>query len=155
MTDKTPAIRVLAQNRKARHEYEILEELECGVELTGTEVKSLRDGGGSIAESYAMVKRGELWLVGSHVPEYRQGNVFNHVTDRDRRLLAHRREIDQWYKRVKEKGMTMVPLSLYFKGPRVKLLLGLCRGKKLHDKRATLKERDDRRDIERALSRRR
>ncbi|MCK6446206.1 MAG: SsrA-binding protein SmpB [Planctomycetes bacterium] len=155
MTEKTPAIRVLAQNRKARHEYEILAELECGVELTGTEVKSLRDGGGSIAESYAMVKRDELWLVGSHVPEYRQGNIFNHVPDRDRRLLAHRREIDQWYKRVKEKGVTMVPLSLYFKGPRVKLLLGLCRGKKLHDKRATLKERDDRRDIERALSRRR
>lgn len=155
MADEKPSIRVLAQNRKARHEYEVLAELECGVELTGTEVKSLRQGGGSIAESYAMVRRGELWLVGAHIPEYKQGNVFNHAPDRDRRLLAHRREIAQWYKRVREKGVTMVPLSLYFKGPRVKLLLGLARGKKLHDKRATLKERDDRRDIERAFSRRR
>jgi SsrA-binding protein len=155
VSDKEPTIRVLAQNRKARHEYEILEELECGVELTGTEVKSLRNGGGSIAESYAMVRKDELWLIGAHIPEYKQGNIFNHEPDRDRRLLAHRAEIAQWYKRVKERGMTIVPLSLYFKGARIKLGIGLAKGKKLYDKRATMKERDDRRDIERALNRRR
>lgn len=155
MSDKEPTIRVLAQNRKARHEYEILEELECGVELTGTEVKSLRNGGGSIAESYAMVRKDELWLIGAHIPEYKQGNLFNHEPDRDRRLLAHRGEIEQWYKRVKERGMTIVPLTLYFKGARIKLGIGLAKGKKQYDKRATMKERDDRRDIERALNRRR
>ncbi|MBI5431982.1 MAG: SsrA-binding protein SmpB [Planctomycetes bacterium] len=155
MAEKDPSPRVLAQNRKARHEYEILAELECGLELTGTEVKSLRQGGASIAEAYAMVRKDELWLVGSHIPEYKQGNIFNHAPGRERRMLAHRKEIEQWYKRVKEKGVTMVPLTLYFKGPRVKLLIGLARGKKLHDKRASMKERDDRRDMDRALSRRR
>jgi SsrA-binding protein len=155
VSEKTPAIRNLAQNRKARHEFEILEELECGLVLRGTEVKSLRSGGGSIAESYAMVKRGELWLIGAHIPEYKQGNVHNHEPARDRKLLAHSREVAAWYKRVKERGMTIVPLAMYFKGARVKVLLGLARGKKLHDKRAVLKERTDRREMERALSRRR
>ena len=155
MSDTEPVIRVLAQNRKARHEFEILEELECGIELTGTEVKSLRAGGASIAESFAMVKRGELWLMGAHIPEYKQGNAFNHVPTRDRKLLLHAREIADWHKRVKERGMTIVPLALYFKGARVKLSIALARGKKQYDKRAVMKERDDRRDMERALSRRR
>ena len=148
-------IRSIAQNRRARHEFEVLEELECGVALTGTEVKSLRQGHCSLAESYARFLDGELYLLGMHIPEYRQGNVHNHPPTRDRKLLAHRRELARWHKRVTERGVTIVPLALYFKGPRVKVLLGLARGKKLYDKRQTERERSDRREVERALRRRR
>lgn len=155
MSEKPVEVRKIAENRKARFEYEILEELECGVVLTGTEVKSLRVGGGSIQEAYAMVRGTGLWLVKSHIPEYKQGNVHNHEPGRERKLLASKREIARWHEAAKEKGITMVPLLLYFRGSRVKLNLGLCRGKKVYDKRAATKEREDKREMDRAMSRRR
>ena len=149
-----PTIRELARNRKARHEYDIEDELECGIALTGTEVKSLRQGQCSIAEAYAFYRKGELYLMNATIPEYRQGNVHNHPPTRERKLLAHRRELEAWEKRVKERGVTIVPLALYFKDSRVKLRLGLGRGKKQHDKREANRERTDRREIERAMSHR-
>lgn len=147
------APRVIAVNRKARFEYHILEELECGIVLTGTEVKSLRQGGPSIDEGYALVKNGELWLLNANIPEYAQGNVHNHAPKRDRKLLAKQLEIDKWFAQVREQGMTIVPLSLYFRGSRVKVLLALCKGKKLYDKRQDKKDKDDKRAIERAMRR--
>jgi SsrA-binding protein len=150
-----PAIRPLAQNRKARFEYEILDELELGISLKGTEVKSLRDGSCSIAEAYAYFRKGELFLMNATIPEYKAGNVHNHAPTRERKLLAHKRELAAWDKRVKERGVTIVPLTLYFKGSRVKVKLGLAKGKKQYDKRETQKERTDKRDIARAMMRRR
>jgi SsrA-binding protein len=155
MTGAEETLRPIAQNRKARHEFELLEELECGIELLGTEVKSLRAGQGSIAEAYAHFRRGELFLVGCHIPEYAQGNVHNHEPTRERKLLAHKRELANWDRKVREKGVTLVPLSLYFKGSRVKVRIALARGKKLYDKRETKRERDDKRAMERAMMRRR
>jgi SsrA-binding protein len=146
--------RMIATNRRARFEFHILEEVECGIALTGTEVKSLRNGGCSIAEAYVMVRHGEMVLVGAHIAEYAQGNVHNHEPTRERKLLLHRREIERWHARVKERGMTIVPLSLYFKGSRAKLAIALCKGKKMYDKRQDKREKDDRRDIERAMRRR-
>jgi SsrA-binding protein len=147
--------RVLAENRRARHDYEFLDTLECGIALAGTEVKSLRQGKASIAEAFAMVKRGELWLVGAHIPEYAFGNIHNHPPVRDRRLLVHRRELANWESKVREKGVTIVPLSIYFKGSLVKVSIALARGRKLHDKREREREKSDKREIERALSARR
>ncbi len=156
MARDTDTLRSIAQNRKARHRYEVLDELECGIVLVGSEVKSLRSGrGASIAEAFARIKHSELWLVGMHVPEYAQANRQNHEPVHDRKLLAHAREIDRWEKRMQEKGLTIVPLEIYFKGPRIKVRLGLCRGKKQFDKRETQKKRDAQRDIDRALTRRR
>jgi SsrA-binding protein len=155
VTEKPAEVRPIAQNRRARFEYEILEELECGIVLTGTEVKSLRAGQGSIAEAYAMVRGSGLYLVQSHIQEYKQGNVHNHEPTRERKLLASKREIADWHAKVKVKGVTIVPLALYFKGARVKVLLGLCKGKKMHDKRATTREREDKREMDRAMGRRR
>ncbi len=149
------ALRSIATNRKARHQYHVLEELECGIELRGTEVKSLRSGRASIAEAYGVLKGGEFWLVGATIPEYSHGNLNNHVPTRERRLLAHARELTGWAKQVREKGITSVPLELYFKGHLVKVRMALVRGKKLGDKRQDQKERDARREIDRALSRRR
>ena len=155
-TQPTPSDhRTIAQNRRARHEYLILEELECGVSLVGTEVKSLRDGRCSLTEAYARMHKDELWLIGAHIDEYAMGNIHNHDPRRDRKLLAHRRELHQWDKRVREKGMTIVPLEIYFKGAQVKVLVGLARGKKLYDKRQTAKDRTDKRDMQRAIMRRR
>lgn len=148
-------LRSIAKNRRATHEYEILEELECGIELQGTEVKSLRDGQCSLAEAYAVFKRGELWLLGAHIPVYAMGNVHNHDPVRARKLLAHKRELRGWDKRVREKGVTIVPLAIYFKGSLVKVSLGLGRGKKMHDKRQATREKDDKRAMDRAMSRRR
>ncbi len=155
MTDQGDKRRVLAENRRARHDYEFLDTLECGIALVGTEVKSLRQGKASIAEAFAMVKRGELWLVGAHIPEYAFGNIHNHPPVRDRRLLVHRRELANWESKVREKGVTIVPLSIYFKGSLVKVSLALARGRKLHDKREREREKSDKREIERALSARR
>lgn len=149
------AVRTLATNRKARYEYEIIEELECGLELRGTEVKSLRQGRASIEAAFGLVRRGELLLVGAHIPEYAHGNIHNHVPDRDRRLLAHAREIARLERGARERGTSIVPLELYFKGSRVKLRVALARGKKQYDKREAKKKHDARRDIDRALSRRR
>jgi SsrA-binding protein len=147
--------RTVAQNRKARHLYTVLDELEAGMVLQGTEVKSLREGQCSLQEAWVRIKDGELWLVGCHIPEYAHGNRMNHEPTRERKLLAHRREIEKWSKQVREKGTTVVPLEVYFAGQRAKLLVGLVRGKKLHDKRQGQRERDDRREMEREARRRR
>jgi len=155
MPSDRDTIRPLAQNRRARHAYHVLEELECGLVLTGTEVKSLRSGRCSIQEAWARIKRGELWLVGMHIPEYSHGTAANHEPVHDRKLLAHGREIAKLDKRLREKGLTLVPLSVYFKGPLVKVKIALCKGKKHYDKRETQKKRDAQRDIDRAMSRRR
>ncbi len=151
----TDGRRPIATHRRARHEYEVLDELECGIELRGTEVKSLRAGRCSLPEGYGAFRRNELWLLGVTIPEYTHGNVHNHEPTRARKLLAHRRELDQWEKRVRERGMSIVPLQIYFQGSLVKVTMALVRGKKHYDKRQTQRERDDKRDMERALSRRR
>ena len=148
-------VRVIAQNRRARHTYELLEELECGLVLTGTEVKSLRAGRASIAEAFGRIQDGELWLFGATIPEYAQGNIHNHPPARPRKCLAHRRDLVSWEKRVREKGITIVPLALYFKGHLVKVEMALARGKKLFDKRQDQRKKDARREIERAAGRRR
>ena len=145
--------RSIATNRRARFEFHVLEELEVGIALTGTEVKSLRRGQASIAEAYAMVRNGQMYLLGAHIPEYAQGNVHNHEPTRERKLLLHKKEIQRWHARVKEKGVTIVPLSLYFKGSRAKLEIALCKGKKLYDKREDKRSKEDRREMDRAMSR--
>jgi SsrA-binding protein len=155
MGEPARTVRNIASNRRVRHDYHVLEELECGIVLTGTEVKSLRQGRASLAEAFALIRAGELFLVGAHIPEYAHGNIQNHVPVHDRKLLAHKREVERLYKRVREKGLTLVPLELYFNGARVKVKIALVRGKRQHDKRAVTKERDARREIDRAMSRRR
>jgi SsrA-binding protein len=145
--------RLVAQNRRARHEYEVIEELECGIALVGSEVKSLRTGKLSLEEAYGRVKEGEVWLMGCDIPEYKQANRFNHDPRRPRKLLMHRREIRKFANRAYEQGLTLVPLKLYFKEGRAKILLGLCRGRKLHDKREKIKKADVQRDISRAMRR--
>ena len=140
---KTPPKRIVAENRKARFNYEILDTFEAGMVLTGTEVKSLREGKANIAESYASDEGGELWLINSYLPEYLQANRFNHETRRRRKLLMSKREIARLSTSIQRDGMTLVPLKIYFNDRgRAKLELGLARGKKLHDKRETSKERD-------------
>jgi SsrA-binding protein len=146
---------MISTNRRVRFEFHVLEELECGISLTGTEVKSLRTGQGSIAEAFAMVRSGEMWLHGAHIPEYAQGNVHNHEPTRARKLLLHKKEIASWHGKVKVKGMTIVPVSMYFLGSRVKVKIALCKGKKMYDKREDKRKKDDQRDMDRAMSRRR
>ena len=148
-------IKSVAENRRARHDYHLLERYEAGLQLTGTEVKSLRSGRVSLAQSYADVRDGEIWLVGARIDEYAQGNVANHDPDRDRKLLLHRREIDSLIGAVNQKGLTLVPTRLYFKNGRAKLEVALARGKEQRDKRRDIAKRDAQRDIERALRRRR
>jgi SsrA-binding protein len=145
---------VIAQNRSARHEYEVLETLECGIMLVGSEVKSLRTGRLSLDEAYGRMKGGEVWLMGCDIPEYVQANRFNHEPRRPRKLLLHRREINKFASRAYEKGLTLVPLKMYFKDGKAKVLLGLCRGRQLHDKREKMKKADVKRDIDRAMRRR-
>ena len=145
---------MIAQNRRARHEYEVLDTLECGIMLVGSEVKSLRKGQLSLEEAYGRVKEGEVFLVNCDIPEYVQANQFNHNPRRMRKLLLHRREIKKFAGRAYEKGLTLVPLKMYFKEGRAKVLLGICRGRQTHDKRNVLKERAMSRDIERAMRRR-
>lgn len=142
--------RVVANNRRARHEYEILETFEAGLVLRGTEVKSLRDGQVNFKDSYATVRNGEAWLRGCHISPYSHGTDANHQPERDRKLLLHKREITRIVGKTAEKGLTVVPLKIYFKGGRIKIEVGLARGKKLHDKRATLRERETRREMEKA-----
>jgi SsrA-binding protein len=142
---------VVAENRKARHEYEIIDTLECGIVLVGSEVKSLRAGRMSLDEAYGRVDRGEVWLVGCDIPEYDKANQLNHVPKRRRKLLLHRREIHRFAGQAFDKGLTLVPLKMYFKNGRVKLLMGVGRGRKAHDKREKLKAASARRDIEIAL----
>jgi SsrA-binding protein len=142
------ADRSIATNRRARHEYEILETVEAGLVLRGTEVKSLRDGLVNFKDSYASVRNGEGWLLGCHINPYSHGTDANHDPERDRKLLLHKREIARLNGKISEKGLTLVPLRLYFKAGRAKVELGLARGKKLHDKRATLREREARREMD-------
>ena len=149
-TDKQ-ATKNIAQNREARHEYFVLETLETGIELVGTEVKSLRAGTVNLKDSWVDIDGGELIVKGMHISPYAQGNIFNADPVRPRRLLAHKSEIRRLAQQIKLQGYTLVPLSLYFKGGRVKLELGLCKGKKLYDKRAAAAARDAKRTIERAL----
>ena len=147
--DKT---KIVAENRRAKFEYHIDEVFEAGIALTGTEVKSLRFGEGSIAESYAEVKDGQVWLVNSNIPEFSHGNRFNHVPKRPRKLLLHEREISKLFGAVERKGMTLVPLSVYFNSRgRAKVELALAKGKQSHDKRQTMKDRDWQRDKARLM----
>ena len=139
--------RVVSENRKARFDYDVLESLECGLALVGSEVKSLRSGTVSLAESYARVRKGEVFLLNCDIPEYFDANRFNHKRKRDRKLLLHKREIERFAKRAMEKGLTLVPLRLYFRGGHAKLLLGLCRGKQNFDKRQDIKKRDAERGL--------
>lgn len=149
-----PNERVVAQNRKARHNFEVLDTLECGIALVGSEVKSLRQGRVSLDEAYARMDGGEVWLVGLDVPEYSFANVQNHNPRRRRKLLLHRREIRKFAAQAYEKSLTLVPLKIYFKRGRAKVLLGICRGKKQYDKREALKKRTTQREIDRAMARR-
>ena len=139
---------VLAENRRARHDYAVLETIECGIVLSGTEVKSVRGGGVSLAGSYAAVLGGELWLVGADISAYAFGNRFNHEPKRNRKLLVHAKEVAELKMKSEAKGLTLVPLKLFVRRGRVKLDLGVCRGKALHDKRAALREKAVRRDME-------
>lgn len=144
--------KTVAENRRARFDYHIEDTFEAGIQLTGTEVKSLRFGEGSIAESYAEIRNGECWLVNSNVPEFSHGNRFNHEPKRPRKLLLHRREVDRLQGAVERKGMTLVPLSIYFNSRgRAKVELALARGKNTADKRQTIKERDWKRDQARIM----
>ena len=148
---KASGVKLVAQNKKAYHEYYILEKFEAGVELFGTEVKSIRQGNVNLKESFCMVKDGELFARGMHISPYEKGNIFNRDPIRPKRLLMHKREINRLYDRIKQDGLTLLPLKVYFKDSRVKLELGLARGKKLHDKRDAASEKTSNRDIERKL----
>lgn len=143
----------LVSNRKAYHDYEILETFEAGVVLQGTEIKSLRANGGSLQEAYVRILKGELWLIGSHIAPYKFGNVHNHEERRDRKLLVHKRELLKLEIQTREKGMTLVPLSLYLKEGRVKCKFGIAKGKKKHDKRAAIIEKEKKREMDRATKR--
>ena len=141
----------IAVNRRARFDYDIVDEVEAGLVLTGTEVKSLRDGKASLSEAFATVRRGEAWLVQAHIPEYAFGNRANHDPTRQRKLLLHRDQIQELERFTQEQGRTLVPMRLYWKDGRAKVLLGLARGKAQHDKRAAIAERDADRQMQRAL----
>lgn len=150
--DKGP--RSISENRKARHRFDVLETLECGIMLAGSEVKSLREGKLSLDESYGRVRDGELWLIGADIPEYKQASHWNHDPRRPRKLLIHKRELRKFAGQAHEKGLTLVPLKMYFNDRGVaKLLMGLCRGRKLYDKREVKKKADMKRDLDRAMKR--
>jgi SsrA-binding protein len=149
------ADKLIADNRKARHDYQLLDRLEAGIVLTGTEVKSLRAGRVSLQQAYADVRGEEVWLVGAHIDEYEQGNVQNHEPARDRKLLLHRKEIASLIGKVRERGLTLVPTRMYWKNGRVKVELALARGKEQRDKRRDIAKRDAERQMERALRARR
>ena len=134
-------------NRVARHEYFIEDELECGIVLTGTEIKSIRDGKANIKDSYAIIKNGECFLLNMFISHYKEGNIFNHNETRTRKLLLHKKEIFKFYDKIRLEGYTLVPLKVYFVKGRAKVLLGLCKGKKDYDKRESIKERDIKRQM--------
>ncbi|MET9959128.1 SsrA-binding protein SmpB [Streptomyces sp. NPDC006326] len=144
--------KLIAQNKKARHDYTILDTYECGLVLTGTEVKSLRQGRASLVDGFVSVEGSEAWLYNVHVPEYSQGTWTNHSARRKRKLLMHREEIDKLERKADESGHTVVPLSLYFKDGRAKVEIALAKGKKEYDKRQTLREKQDTRETNRAIS---
>ena len=144
-------VKIAAQNRKAHHDYYVEEKYEAGIELAGTEVKSVRAGTLNLKDSYCSVKDGELFVLGMHISPYEKGNIFNKDPERVRRLLMHKREIRKLHALVKQDGYTLVPLSVYFRDSRVKLEIGLCRGKKNYDKRDASAQRDAKREMDRAM----
>ena len=148
------SIKTISENRQARHEYFIIESLEAGIELVGTEVKSIRAGGVNLKDSWISIENGEAYVKQMHISPYEKGNIFNKDPLRERRLLLHKKEIIRLFSRVKQDGLTLIPISMYFKGSRVKLQVGLCKGKKLHDKRDSMAERDAKRTIDRAMKER-
>ena len=154
MAEDTCGKKMIAVNREVRHEYFVIEALETGIELVGTEVKSLRAGGVNLKDSWADIDDGELIAKGIHISPYEQGNIFNKDPDRPKRLLMHKREIRKLHDLQKQDGYALIPLSLYFKDSRVKVELGLCKGKKNYDKRETIKRRDQDRETKRLLARR-
>lgn len=151
MANEKVSTKTIALNKKARHEYFVIESFETGIELVGTEVKSIRQGGVNLKDSWCSIDDGQLYVKQMHISPYEKGNIFNKDPLRERRLLMHRREINRLFGLMKQQGYTLIPLSLYFKGSRVKLQLGLCKGKQLHDKRADVAKRDATREIDRAL----
>jgi SsrA-binding protein len=146
-------IKVIAKNKKAFFNYEVLEQIEAGVVLTGSEVKSLRDGRLQLVDAYASVQNGEIYLMHANISEYANGAYANHLPTRPRKLLLHRKEIDKLGRKVEERGFTLIPLEVYFREGRVKVKLGLCRGKAVYDKRAAIKARDERREVDREMER--
>lgn len=151
MADKKMGTKIIAQNKKAYHDYFVDEKYEAGIALFGTEVKSIRNGAVNLKDSYCSLKNGELFVLGMHVSPYEKGNIFNREPLRDRKLLMHKREIMKLGGLVAQKGYTLVPLSLYFSGKNVKVEIGLCRGKKLYDKRDSLAEKQTNREIDRRM----
>ena len=147
-------IKNISENRQARHEYFVLESFEAGIELVGTEVKSIRNGGVNLKDSWCSIDNGELFVKGMHISPYEKGNIFNKDPFRVRKLLMHRKEINSLFGKIKQEGLTLIPLSLYFKDSRVKMQGGLCTGKKLHDKREDIAKRDAKREIERSVKER-
>jgi SsrA-binding protein len=150
-----PGKKIIASNRRARHEYTIEDVVEAGLVLTGTEVKSLRAGRATLTDGFGQITNGEAWLHSVHIPQYTQGTWTNHEPRRTRKLLMHRKEIDRLERSITERGLTLIPLSLYFSGGKVKIELGLARGKRTYDKRHDLAKRDAAREVERELRRRR
>lgn len=148
---KTTDGKIIAQNKKARHEYFVIETYEAGIELFGTEVKSVRQGKVSLADAYASVNGGEVFLKGMNISPYEQGNIFNRDPLREKKLLLHKSEIRKLIGQLKQQGYSLIPLSVYLKGSLVKVSLGLCKGKKLYDKRADMQERDTKRNMDRAF----
>lgn len=148
---RTKGIKTVADNRKARHEYFILESFEAGIELVGTEVKSIRNGSVNLKDSWCSIDNGEIFIKGMHISPYEKGNIFNRDPLRVRKLLMHKREINKLFGSVKQDGLTLIPLSLYFKDSRVKVQIGLCKGKKLYDKREDSAKHDAKREIDRNL----
>lgn len=149
--EKKESFKTISENRKAKHDYFIIESYEAGVELAGTEVKSLRNSGVNLKDSWCSIDKGELFVKGMHISPYSHGNIFNPDPMRVRRLLMHKKQIMQLLGKVQREGLTLIPISIYFKGSRVKIQVGLCKGKKLYDKRDDMAERSAKRDIERAV----
>ena len=152
-TDKADDIKVVTRNRRASHTYELMDRLECGLVLVGTEVKSLREQSANLEDAYAKLEDGELWLVGCEIPEYSLGNRLNHKPKRPRKLLAHRREIAKFAGKATQKGFTLVPTQVYFKNGKAKVEVAVARGKQVHDKRQAAKTADAKREIGRAMAR--
>ena len=151
MGEKQSGIKIIAENRQARHEYYVLEDFEAGIELVGTEVKSIRQGQINLKDSWCSVKNGEMFVLGMHISPYEKGNIFNRDPLRVRKLLLHKKEIIRLFSKIKQDGLTVVPLSVYLKGSRVKVKIGLCKGKKLYDKRESDAKKSAKREIERTL----
>jgi len=148
------AIKLVSENRKAFHDYHILEKLEAGLVLTGTEIKSAREGKVQLRDSYANIEKGEAWLLNTHFSPYSHGNIWNHEPTKKRKLLLHRREIEKLFAKVREKGLSLIPLKMYLKNGLLKCELGVCKGKKLHDKREAEQKRDVEMEVKKAMSQR-